>query len=144
MPLLLIGGLVGANDGTLTSCYATGHVSGGLITGVGGLVGHNGGTLTFCYATGHVTGTAQYAGGLVGSNAGTIMSCYATGQVTGRWRVGGLVGDNDGTVTACFWDMETTGQDGGSGGKGLTTEQMKTMHIFQNAGWSDYDWEMQD
>ena len=100
-----VGGLVGANgSGTLTSCYATGSVTGSFLA-VGGLAGRNGdGTLTGCYATGSVSGFSD-VGGLVGWNVGgTATTCYATGLVNGtRSNVGGLVGRNeDGTVTSCY------------------------------------------
>lgn len=145
------GALVGANRGTVTDCYATGSVTGGWGR-VGGLVGWNGygATVTDCYATGtvNVSGFGG-GGGLVGSiEGGTVTACYATGVVTGGSSyVGGLVGGQgtanyDGTVRASFWDMETSGQLGGSGGKGLTIAQMKTVVTFRNAGWATYGWVM--
>ena len=106
---IYVGGLVGDNDGTLTSCYATGAVSGTGYYYVGGLVGENNGTLTSCYATGSVNGT-DYVGGLVGGNNGTLTSCYATGAVNGTDYVGGLVGVNDyGTLTSCYATGSATG-----------------------------------
>jgi len=111
-----VGGLVGANTGTLTSCYATGSVTATVTGGyssalAGGLVGYNLGSLTSCYATGSVTATAgedrsANAGGLVGWNYGTLTSCYATGAVSASGdyaSAGGLVGYNDGgTLTSCY------------------------------------------
>ena len=117
--------------GTLTTCYATGLVTG---TGdfVGGLVGDNySGTITDCYATGSVTGNWD-VGGLVGINQGSLTSCYATGSVTGTSFVGGLVGDNSGTLTGCFWDMQTSGQPTSAGGTGKTTAEMKQINTFAN------------
>jgi hypothetical protein len=69
---------------------------------VSGLAGHNDGLLTSCYATGSVTGTNDYIGGLVGRNAGSITSCYATDSVGGDWDVGGLVGYNYGAISNCY------------------------------------------
>jgi hypothetical protein len=168
------GGLVGINDGTIASCYATGAVTGtggfhlgGLVgyssatgtiiscyaaatvTGnnhVGGLVGTSLSTITSCYATGAVTGTSA-VGGLVGEFQGSEMkSCYATGTVTGSGSVGGLVGETliPIPIRSCFWDRETTGQDGSAGGKGLTTSQMQTSLNYSNADWSAYEWVMQE
>jgi hypothetical protein len=102
-----VGGLVGWNEGSLTSCYATGSVSGDST--VGGLVGSNYlGTLTSCYATCSVTGTND-VGGLVGANSSvsptdvSLTDCYATGSVTGSSTVGGLMGYNSsGTLTKCY------------------------------------------
>jgi hypothetical protein len=142
-----VGGLVGRNyDGTITSCYVTGTVN-GTDSYVGGLVGWNlgSGTITSCYAT--VTMTGDYCvGGLCGTNWGIINNCYSTGNVSGTSDyVGGLVGDNiSGSIYSCFWDSQTSGQVNSSGGRGLTTEKMKTMSVFQNAGWADKGWIMND
>lgn len=105
-----VGDLVGRNDGgTVTSCYATGTVTGenpdtGTIN-IGGLVGENdGGTLTACFSTCTVTAGigSERIGGLVGFNiGGTLQSCYAAGVVQGTVSVGGLAGFNEGTITAC-------------------------------------------
>ena len=151
-----VGGLMGWNyGGTITSCYATGSVIG--VYYVGGLVGYNdafGATLTSCYATGSVSGTdlytGYYVGGLVGWNRGTLIACYATGSVSGTdtvdgLTVGGLVGENStGTITACFWNIQTSDQTGSFGGKGLTTDQMKNMSIYGNAGWANRGWVISD
>ncbi len=58
-----IGGLVGANSGSVVNCYSTGSVTGegnvgGLVrykSGVGGLVGSNGGSITTSNSTNSVT-----------------------------------------------------------------------------------------
>jgi hypothetical protein len=179
-----LGGLVGTSDGTITSCSATGSVTGkdlyllGFISvgssALGGLVGVNGvGTVTSCYASVTVKGTGNGNGGLVGYNRGIITSCYATGEVMGSGDSGGLVSSNNqGIITSCyavgtvfngnaftgsglvssnsgilscsFWNIETSGHLESQGGKGLTTHQMKQVSIFQNAGWSAYDWVMID
>ena len=63
--------------------YATGAADAtGDFVQAGGLVGWNEGTITSSYATGaaDVTGDHAQAGGLVGNNyQGTISGCYATG-----------------------------------------------------------------
>ena len=140
-----VGGLAGYNYmGTLTSCYSTCLVTG---TGnyVGGLIGYNSGygTLTACYATGSISGDA-YVGGVAGGSGGFLIACYATGSVSGNSHVGGLTGGFATSLNSCFWNIQTSGQAGSSVGKGLTTEQMKTMSIYQNAGWADTDWVMVD
>ena len=129
-----VGGLVGHSVGTITNCYSTGIVSGNEI--VGGLVGNNIGTITNCYSTGGIMGDNK-VGGLVGRNFGTISDCYSTRNVMGDWFVGGLVGNNpDGAVpTASFWDIETSGQSKSAGGTPKTTDEMKTMGTFTDAGW---------
>ena len=109
-----LGGLVGSNDGSIVSSYATGKVEGvtsgpnGGDWNFGGLVGINRGSISDSYATGNVAGLLS-VGGLVGANGGaafnggspiggTITNSYATGTVTGSEQVGGLVGVN-GTQT---------------------------------------------
>jgi hypothetical protein len=111
------GGLVGYNYGTLTSCYATGSVSGNYY--VGGLVGYSCGSLTACHATATINGWSDYVGGLVGYNcSGAVVSCYATGLVAsgiGSY-VGGLAGGNDGTITSCYATGSVTGPGSFVGG----------------------------
>ncbi|MHC4500617.1 MAG: GLUG motif-containing protein, partial [Planctomycetota bacterium] len=160
-----VGGLVGRNEGSITSCYSAGWVSGD--SRVGGLVGRNGGgSITSCYSTGSVSGR-RYVGGLVGDNDhSSITTCYSTGSVSGNSYIGGLVGRNGrdstvtmsystgivfgtgysvggligsgwggSTVTFCFWDMETSGLCDSEGGTGLTTAEMQTASTFATAGW---------
>ena len=121
------GGLVGENQGTVSTSYVTGRVMGNGF--VGGLVGWNdsGSTITASYARGQVGGDRR-VGGLVGYNVfGTITASYATGQVTGNSQVGGLVGFRiGGTFTASYWDTETSGQSSSAGGTGHTTAELQT------------------
>ena len=86
-----VGGLIGVNDGDVTSSHASSIVTGGL---VGGLVGQQrrDGSITFSYATGSVSSESERAGGLVGENSGEITSSFASGNVKGGIFVGGLVG----------------------------------------------------
>ena len=106
-----VGGLVGANNGTVARSHATGLVNGTSL--VGGLVGSNdGGTVTKSYATAEVDGS-ELVGGLVGGNGfgssllgngrgGEVTESYATGSVNGSRIVGGLLGGNNGTVTESY------------------------------------------
>lgn len=140
-----VGALVGwiSYCDPITACYSTGSVNGEKY--VGGLVGrNNGSTLTSCYSTCSISGVNN-VGGLAGSGNGMV-TCYSTGLVNGTGSyVGGLVGYTSlNTPIGCFWDIETSGQSGSAGGKGLTTEQMKTMSIYQNAGWVDKGWIIND
>ena len=158
-----VGGLVGNNYSTLTSCYATGSVSGDRVGGlvgynheailascyaacsvtgpqyIGGLVGGSTGTLTSCYATGSVSGNYD-VGGLVGWNYNNpLIFCYATGSVSGTDRIGGLVGNNGGdiiTLTSCYWDTQTSGQaTSPDGGIGLSTATMQDSDTYLRAFW---------
>jgi hypothetical protein len=103
-----VGGLVGGNDGTVTSCYSTGAVSGG--GDVGGLVGRNYGSIVTSYSSATVSGN-DTVGGLVGGNGSSIVTSYSSGMVSGVDNVGGLVGGNGGTVTKCY----STGAVSGTG-----------------------------
>ncbi len=110
-----VGGLIGTNTGAVSSCYATGSVSGDDMIGIeyslGGLIGANTGTVSDCYATGTVTGE-DLVGGLVGESSGygAILNSYATGNVIGPEnsvpslveKIGGLVGGNEGTISNCY------------------------------------------
>jgi hypothetical protein len=104
---------------------------------VGGLVGANEGTIHNCYSTTSVLGFI-HIGGLVGVNLGIIIDCYATGSISGVI-VGGLVGSNVGTVYDSFWDIQTSGQVTSAGGKGKTTAEMQTASTFLDAGWDFVD-----
>ena len=127
---IFAGGLVGANYGTITNCYAMGTVRDAQFNNssyIGGLVGENGGTVRNCYAMGDVSATSSsvraYAGGLVGRNAdGTITNSYATGDVSGSLYAGGLVGFIDGrsdTTSSCIFNSYATGNVSGAYAGGL-------------------------
>lgn len=137
-----VGGLVGVNNGgVIIKSYAGGLIRGAHR--VGGLSGANTGTISNSYATIRVNGTdpAGAHGGLVGELAdGQISRSYATGSVNNAFpRNGGLVGWNTGgEVTDSYWntdtgDPDTSGSDLGFG-TGLTTTQM-----LQQASFSDWD-----
>jgi hypothetical protein len=105
----IVGGLMGRNEGTVTTSYFTGNVTGN--DWVGGLVGYNyGSTVGNSYSTGNVTGD-EHVGGLVGyTYYGTISNSHATGNVTGNQWVGGLVGYNKGgTVSNSYATGSVTG-----------------------------------
>ncbi|WP_225422664.1 beta strand repeat-containing protein, partial [Pseudomonas huaxiensis] len=105
------GGLVGKNDGSISNAYATGQVSSVAVDGAsGGLVGMNTGSISNAYATGTV-GSQFLAGGLVGSNevGGIISNAYATGVVNGA-SGGGLIAINSGTLSNTYWDSSSTGK----------------------------------
>ena len=122
----LVGGLVGFNNGPISSSHATGDVDGA--TYVGGLVGSNGGAggvnrISGSTAGGAVTGSTDFVGGLVGWNNGPISGSHATGDVNGSASVGGLVGLNNGadgvnkisgsTASGAVTGTGTGGQIGG-------------------------------
>jgi hypothetical protein len=113
---LLVGGLVGLNDGTISNSYSTGDVTGNDV--VGGLVGrHSGGALHNCYSISSVTGETD-VGGLVGRNEattvddsyceGTISNSYSGGNVTGHSSVGGLAGATDHHIMVQNYDSSAS------------------------------------
>ena len=92
-----VGGLVGANWGSISGSTVNGAVTGDDY--VGGLVGFSEhGTISGSAASGTVTGK-DYVGGLVGRNSATISGSTVNGTVTGNDYVGGLVGWNRGRGT---------------------------------------------
>jgi hypothetical protein len=109
---LILGGLCGRNDGTVTNCHASATVSGGQF--LGGLCGDNGaGILSNCYATGSVSG-ASYLGGLCGTNGGTISACHTSVNVRRDGAgyspsLGGLAGSNFNTISNCYAVGSVTG-----------------------------------
>ena len=94
-----VGGLVGFNNGPISSSHATGDVDGSAY--VGGLVGENEseGTISDSHARGSVQGRSE-SGGLVGWNYSSITDSSASGDVgdaaTAGQALGGLIGLNSG------------------------------------------------
>ena len=150
----LVGGLVGANFGTIIGCYVAGQVTGGFAVGglagwnrgviaasyatgrvtgdlaVGGLVGVNRGAVIASYATGRVVGLRSGIGGLVGLlYGGRVEASYATGRVSGTGNVGGLLGTGSqlfrGDVTNSYWDTRTSGLTSSDQGRGYTTGSLQ-------------------
>ena len=126
--LLEDGGWVGRSffNGTITSCYSTGDISGSFSGGIAGYgAGGNNGTCTItdCNSTGAISGFKS--GGIAGSSAGidngtcTITSCVSSGDIIGGGS-GGIAGGSAGfvngtcTITSCYSSGDIIG--GGSGG----------------------------
>ncbi len=138
------GGLVGLNEGTIMTSYASGSVTAlaGARNPAGGLVAFNlGGSISNCYATGAVQGSdVESIGGFAGSHDNqTIASSYSTGAVTGAAGsvIGGFTGaDGDAPdIANSYWDTTTSGVTNLSQGagdrsndpgiSGLTTSQLQ-------------------
>ena len=136
-----VGGLAGANAGTVTSCYVTGRVIGSEHL-VGGLIGQNAAEIGNCYAICSVDGE-QSVGGLIGRSYNNINNCYTAGPVKGRiGDIGGFVGYCNAQISNCFWDTtisETTVGVGNipdpAGITGLGTADMQTQNTFVAADW---------
>ena len=149
-----VGGVCGLNDnGTITSCYNTGEVSGSG-SDVGGVCGYNYAysgiaTITNCYNTGMVSGSSNFVGGVCGNNytySGTaeITNCYNAGAVTttgGTDYVGGVCGFNcsydcaKAEITNCYFDSDNySGKAVGNNDGGTVSENVlgKTTDEFNN------------
>lgn len=115
-----VGGLVGANEGTIKNSNYSGSVQTGM-SEVGGLVGSNDGTILKSFAIANVistsiNGSAANAGGLVGANNNyaSIIDSYAIATVTGSSSnngVGGLVGfaGYNSTISTSYSSGSVTG-----------------------------------
>jgi len=144
-----IGALIGTNlNGSISYCYAKGNVNGGTSSGysTGGLVGWNElATISNSYSTSTVTGMPPIGGLVGGVKNATVSNCYAVGAVScsisGSSYVGGLAGRgyDSFTFTNCFYNKNIfTGTT--SFGTGKTTDSLKMLGTFTNAGWSTSVW----
>ncbi|WP_337102028.1 S-layer homology domain-containing protein [Paenibacillus sp. YIM B09110] len=127
------GGLVGSNDGRISSSHAQGSLSGGSY--IGGLVGWNygNGMIKDSYASGSGRGN-DTIGGLVGLNQGYIITSYATGSVSDGWGMGGLVGaEVRSTINNSYYDIPV---DNGLGTY-VTTEAMKQHFTYVGFDFSE-------
>ncbi len=145
------GGLVGLNEGYITSCRAIDGSSVTAATCAGGLIGKNTNTIVFCYSWSEVDSSSDYSGGFAGANTGIISSCYSTGPVVSVGsHKNGFCSSNTGTIASCFWNTATSGltdTSSNSGYIGLDAEQFKDKDIFTASGWefgSDKPWLMLD
>ena len=125
-----IGGLLGANSGTLTAGYNTGVVKAEQSSNVGGIAGTNSGTLdqvfnsvvtvtktetgetdaagrklyNYTYTDDGAISGASNVGGIVGSNTaeGQLSNAYSTTAVAGNSNVANIVGSNAGQVSNIY------------------------------------------
>ena len=112
---------------------------------VGGIAGANNGTITGCMVTGTVSG-ANYVGGVVGYNSstGTVEGCcFAGNSVTASYYAGGVVGYfASGTVEDCYWKADTGGPDKGIGG--VLEEEVSYSTTEVTDGWTKHENELKD
>ena len=127
----------------IINSYAGGDVRGGVRgDSIGGLTGANRGSITNSYAYGEVSGNGNVAG-LVGANqilTATIKNGYAIVKV--RSSRSGLVAFNNGVIRESYWNPEISGLQDRSG-SGQTTRQMQlpTAAIGIYEAWDDADWD---
>ncbi|MEN6386474.1 MAG: GLUG motif-containing protein [Phycisphaerales bacterium] len=157
-----IGGIAGDNTGKIIRSYTNSNISictnaSTATINAGGMTGLNKGDMNDCYTTGQIIfnccpESTYMIGGVAGLSCdNSIHRCYSKCEIgsgatpEADCAVGGVVGFNmNSAVSGCFWDIQTSGKTISGGGKGLTTEQMKTMLLYQNAGWADNGWVMND
>ena len=142
------GCLVGKNDGAITTCRATGEVTGD--GNLGCLAGSNDGFLTSCCAAGTVMDRdeeySQGMGILVGSNwgAGVITSCYASGTVVGSsensFALGGLVGQSEGAMVSCYALGSVAGRGLLGGLVGFSAGTITTCYAVSTLTWTEEDY----
>lgn len=89
-----VGGIAGANLGSISDSYNDGDITGGDY--VGGVVGfnHTGGKISNVVNAGDVYGSGTSIGGLVGFNSASVEQASNAGAIDGQEYVGGLVGKN--------------------------------------------------
>ncbi len=99
----IIGGLVGANDGTIKSCYVTGNLysSSKYLGGIAGL-NLDGGEIKKTYSDVVLICNSHYAGGISSKNYGKIIQCFSKGSITGELATGGIIGANSDTIENCY------------------------------------------
>lgn len=118
-----LGGLVG-HGGTISRSFATGSVTGGVLSRVGGLSGSVS-TIADSYATGTLNFEGDGdIGGLIGSSGGVqIATSYSTAAVSagGGTDKGGFIGHDStspGGLSNDYWDLDTSGISDPSQGAG--------------------------
>lgn len=109
----IIGGLVGSNNGTITSCRNLATVT--SYNNVGGIAGDNNGRIEKCLNGGAVSGKF-YVGGIVGENYGqgktngvnlesnnaTTINCYNVGKISGESSIGGIAGTSCSAIAISY------------------------------------------
>ena len=107
-----VGGIIGANEGTIANSYIGGRVIGN--SRVGGLIGLSRGDIFNSYAKAYVSGNSEIGGFIGEQNGGRILNSYADGTTTlGRGdNIGGFVGvQSGGTIKNAYATGAVDGDD---------------------------------
>ena len=97
-PMLGIGALAGANQGTISNCNVSGNIStNSEMYHVGGIVGRmDSGVIQYCHSSASIQGgNSTYVGGVLGgeyATASVIKGCSFSGSITSDRAVGGIAG----------------------------------------------------
>jgi hypothetical protein len=120
-----VGGIAGANSGTIRHSFNYSPISG--LNYIGGIVGKNTKDVTDCANTADISSQTSYVGGIAGSNAAdsTIsqsrnsgdITCDLTGTSTSTGcYAGGIAGTSAGNITACENGGDVLSNGTGAGG----------------------------
>lgn len=102
---------------------------------IGGVCGANFGTITNSYNSGNISSSSRYVGGVCGVNeeSGKITNSYNSGSLSGNEYVGGVCGYNLNMITNCCYDKDKytgNGVENNSGENiGKTTVEFKSGEI---------------
>ena len=150
-----VGGITACNSGDIEYSFCDAEVvADGNDIMTGGITAVNyAGDITSVFAKGTVStqGSCVFSGGLIGClMAGSANYSYSTAAVTAigeSGSMGGLMGENilgPGSIHSCFWDIEASALTYSAGGKPVNSQLMKSRVVFQNAGWANKGWVMDD
>ena len=141
-----VGGLVGLNNGTISSSTDRSSVTTDGQNTIGGLAGENSGAITDSSSNSAVIGNnAENIGGVVGSNTGTIDNADSLGITNGANNVGGIVGSNkdNGAISNVYNESIVIGSGNNIGGVAginnvkddkLDDDEIKGLNNVANAG----------
>ncbi|GEM_PF-4879075 len=132
-----VGGLAGRSDNsTIEKSFTSGEISGNNF--LGGLIASSMNSSIYnSYSTVNINGNER-GGGLVGDmDSSSIINSYAACNIDDEMLFsGGLVGTSSGsTVENSFWDISASAQLTSAEGEGKTSEEMKDVYTFLDAGW---------
>lgn len=108
-----VGGISLFNYGTIEQCYIATPARITSAEAVGGICYSNEGQITDCYATLHITSSTLPWGGIAYKNQGSVKHCYTgiNGQIYTTSSVGGIVNTNTGSglVDYCWCESQLRG-----------------------------------
>ena len=145
-----VGGLAGGDYQSYTqgindfsNISITGQIVGEM--NVGGFLGfarYSSVSNSYSLASVQSTQTTGKVGGFFGHNHeySKIINSYSAGLISGGDSRGGLIGGAlfgpTNLITNSFWDTQVSEQSNSFGGLGKSTEAMKSLNTYSNAGWN--------
>ena len=158
-----IGGIAGANNGTIQNCYVSGSI--GDMYGKGGIVGTNPatGTIHNCFFAGKVfhrrEDMSAVSGGIAGISSGTVSNCISlaesvteepesatVGRVAGKDQISewnsklvnnyGWNGTSTGQTHLYYVAVPTSADPASKDGADMSSAELKTKAAWEKAGFS--------